>query len=87
MSEEPVPVKYYAIIDQHGPDDPGGLIRRTFTPEGRLDEAVQLDFTWRRSSALYEWEHGELMFDFVELSEDEAMVLIERFRAKWSAKA
>lgn len=85
MSDNAYPVKYYAIVDdERGTDEPDGLMRRTFTPEGRLDEALQRDLTWRRNSGLYKWEHGDLTEDYVEISEDEAMALIERFRAKWA---
>ena len=79
-------VVYYAILRAGDtPAQPSGLARRVFTPEGRLDEALRADLTWRRDSAIYEWERGEEMgADLVEVSEAEALALIERFREKWS---
>jgi hypothetical protein len=63
---------------------PSGLARRTATPQGRLDETFRRDFTWKRDSAIYEWECGEEMgADLVEISEAEAWAVVERFREKW----
>ncbi len=80
-------VKYFAIIrDGDNTEHPSGLARRTLTPEGRLDETLRRDLTWMRDSAIYEWERGEEMgTGLVEISEDEAEALIERFREKWGA--
>jgi hypothetical protein len=79
-------IVYYAIIrDGDAPDRPSGLARRTFTAQGRLDEALRKDLSWGRDSAIYEWERGEEMgVSLVEVSEAEAEALIEWFRAKWS---
>jgi hypothetical protein len=78
-------ITYYAILrDDDTPERPSGLARQTLTPQGRLDEALRADFTWKRDSAIYEWERGEEMgMDLVEISEAEAQALIERFREKW----
>lgn len=78
-------MEYYAILrDGDTADSPSGLARRTFTAQGRLDEALRRDFTWGRDSAIYEWERGEeLGSDLVEVSEAEALELVERFRRKW----
>ena len=78
-------ITYYAILrDDDTPERPSGLARRTRTPQGRLDEALRADFTWKRDSAIYEWERGEEMgMDLVEISEAEAQALIGRFREKW----
>ena len=77
---------YYAILRTGDtPAQPSGLARRTSTPEGRQDETFRRDFTWKRDSAIYEWERGEEMgADLVEVSEAEAQGLIELFREKWS---
>ena len=78
-------IVYYAILrDGDTPDHPSGLARRTPTPQGRLDETLRRDFTWKRDSAIYEWERGEEMgVELVEISGAEAEGLIERFREKW----
>jgi len=78
-------VTYYAVV---GPKrtvgDPSGIARRTVTVRGRLDESLRRDLTWVRSSEIYEWERGEeLGSDLVEISDEEAKELIERFREKW----
>ena len=78
-------IVYYAILRAGDtPAQPSGLARRTPTPQGRLDETLRRDFTWKRDSAIYEWERGEEMgADLVEISAAEAHALIERFREKW----
>jgi len=83
MAEE---TSYYAIVrEDQGLDNASGLARRTYTPQGRLDEAIRKDLTWERDSAIYEWERGEeLGITLVEISEAEAGRLIEEFREKWS---
>jgi hypothetical protein len=81
-------VIYFAIIrDNETVELPSGLARRTFTPQGRLDETLRRDLTWKRDSAIYEWERGEEMgADLVEITAAEAERLIERFREKWAAQ-
>ena len=81
-------VIYYAVVGpKRTPDDPSGIARRTFTAQGRLDESLRRDLTWVRSSEIYEWERGEEMGpELVEIEDDEAKALIERFREKWSAE-
>jgi hypothetical protein len=76
-------VTYYAIIRSPA-REPSGLARRTFTPDGRLDEALRRNLSWERDSAIYERERGEeLGAELVEISEAQAEELIERFRAEW----
>jgi hypothetical protein len=79
-------IVYYAILREGDASaEPSGLARRTFTPEGRLDETLRRDLSWGRDSAIYEWERGEEMgARLVEISEAEAGALVERFREKWS---
>jgi hypothetical protein len=76
---------YYAILrDGDTPDQPSGLARRTSTSDGRLDETLRKDLTWKRDSAIYEWERGEEMgAELLEISGAEAEALVERFREKW----
>jgi hypothetical protein len=79
-------VRYYAVLSAgRSLADPSGLARRTLTPEGRLDESLRRDLTWVRSSEIYQWERGENFGpDLVEISADEAAVLVERFRQRWA---
>lgn len=77
--------KHYAIIgigrDQA---NPSGLARRRFTAEGRVDESLQRDLQWGPTSAITQWEYGNLPGDLMEISEAEARELVERFRERWS---
>jgi hypothetical protein len=78
---------YYAISGVgDSPTEPAGLVRRTFTVEGRLDEALRKNLTWERDTAIIEWEYGNLVGELTEISEAEAQEQIERFREKWSAQ-
>jgi hypothetical protein len=64
--------------------NPSGLVRRRYTPAGRVDEALSRDLSWRATSAITQWEYGNLPGELVEISEEEAEALIERFRQKWA---
>ena len=78
---------YYAITGVgDSPTEPSGLVRRTFTEEGRLDEALRKNLTWERDTAIIEWEYGNLVGELTEIRETEAQELIERFREKWGAQ-
>jgi hypothetical protein len=78
-------VTYYAVSltagDGEGPD---GLARRRRLAEGGIeDEMLRRDLTWKRDSVITEWKRGEATEELVEISEDEAGALMERFREKW----
>jgi hypothetical protein len=78
-------VEHYAIIGVgRSQDNPSGLARRRFTAAGRVDESLQRDLQWHPTSAITQWEYGNLPGELVEISEGEARELIERFREKWS---
>jgi hypothetical protein len=78
-------VKYYAIVGiGRTADNPSGIARRSFRPEGPIDEALRRDLTWERNPAIVKWEYGDVGADLVEISESQAEALIERFREKWS---
>ena len=81
-------VKYFAIVrDGDSPEHPSGLARRTMTRQGRLDETLRRDLTWKRDSAIYEWERGEEMStDLVEISSAQAARLIQGFHPEWGAQ-
>ena len=79
--------KYYAIVGiGRTIKNPSGLVRRKTSSEGRIDEALQQDLEWIPSSAIVEWEYGDVGAELVEISEAEAEGLIERFRNKWGAQ-
>jgi hypothetical protein len=78
-------VIYYAVSLTAGDGDgPAGLARRRWLAEGGIeDEMFRRDLTWKRDSVIAEWKRGEATEELVEISEDEAGVLMERFREKW----
>jgi hypothetical protein len=60
---------------------PRSAFRRTETSSGEFDELFTRDLIWKPSALLYEAEHGDLMFDFTEISEAEAEQIVARIRA------
>jgi hypothetical protein len=77
-------VEHYAIIGSGRTiANPSGLARRRFTPEGRVDESLQRDLSWRPTSSITQWEYGNLSGELAAISQAEADELIERFREKW----
>jgi hypothetical protein len=80
-------VEYYAIVGVGRTiENPSGLARRRYASVGRVDESLQRNLSWEPSSAVTQWEYGNLAGELVEISEVEAERLIEGFREKWSAQ-
>ena len=80
-------IDYYAIMGVgQAPTDPSGLVRRRYTVDGRVDEALRKDLSWQRDTAIIEWEYGNLPGELTRISAAEAERLIERFRKKWGAQ-
>jgi hypothetical protein len=79
---------YYAIIDHRATrEDPAGIARRRPLESGGFrDEALDRGMNWRFTPLIVEWKRAESTDDLVEISEDEAERIIERFRAKWGAE-
>ena len=78
-------MEHYAIVGVGRTlANPSGLARRRFTPEGRVDESLQRDLSWRPTSSITQWEYGNLSGELAAISEAEARDLIERFREIWS---
>ncbi len=86
MSEK---VIYYAVTLNAGDrSDPVGLARRRWLAEGGIeDEMLRPDFTWKRDTVIAEWKRGEATEELLEISENEARVLIERFRERWEGSS
>jgi hypothetical protein len=80
----PDKVTYYAIVnDLSSRERPAGVFRRTyFESGGKCDEAFTTDLLWQRSASLVSAERGDLLNEFIEISEDEANQIAERIRAK-----
>ena len=77
-------VTYYAIVnDLSSRERPSGVFRRTyFESGGKSDEAFNRDLVWERSASLVSAERGDLLNEFIEITEDEADLIVERIRAK-----
>jgi hypothetical protein len=79
----PDKVTYYAVVnDLSSRERPTGVFRRTYTEDGgKLDEAFTRNLTWERSWLLVSAERGDLVNEFVEITETEANEIVERIRA------
>src|SRR6185437_10020169 len=80
----PDKVTHYAIVDDlSSRERPAGVLRRSyFESGGRRDEAFNQDLTWERTSLLVSYERGDLQYDFIEITEDEANQIVARIRAE-----
>jgi hypothetical protein len=83
LSEE---ITYYAVVGTgRTATDPSGLARRRHGPDGPVDESFTRDGSWQFTNAVYQHERGENFGpDLVEISADEAALLVERFRQRWA---
>lgn len=78
MAEE---ITYYAIVNEFSSrEQPGGVLRRIRHDSGHRDEAFTKDLVWKRSESLYSAERGDTMNDFVPITEEEAMRIVDRIR-------
>jgi hypothetical protein len=78
-------ITYYAIIAPGTTgEEPAGLARRVETEDGFHDEALWRDLNWHFSPTIVEWQRAESTDDLVEVSEEEANELIDRFREQWN---
>ena len=74
-------VTYYAIVDEFSSlEQPAGVLRRVKNDEGTADEVFSGDLKWTFSPLMYEAEHGDLENDFVPISEDEAVRIMDRIK-------
>jgi hypothetical protein len=78
-------ITYYAIINElGGMDKPRGVVRRVRYEGGQRDEAFGRDLQWGHTTLLYSAERGDTMNDFLEITEDEAMRIVDRIRREAS---
>jgi hypothetical protein len=76
---------YYAIVNDFSDrDQPRGVLRRVEDDEGQNDEVFSRDLTWEFSDLLYASERGDTMNDFVPITEEEAMQIVDRIRQEAS---
>ena len=77
-------VTYYAVVDDlSSRERPAGVFRRTYTDDGgRSDEVFTRDLAWEFSPDLISAERGNLQYEFVEITPDEADRIVARIRAE-----
>ena len=82
----PDKVIFYAVVnDLSSRQHPAGLFRRTYTEAGGLrDEAFTTDLEWAPSESLFAAERGDLLNEFIEITEDEAAQLMAQLRTRWT---
>jgi hypothetical protein len=82
----PDPVEYYVITrGAAATSQASGLIRRRLTLEGRVDESLRRDGSWQPSSALFEWEMGDVSPRRISaIAEAEADQLTAKLRDQWT---
>jgi hypothetical protein len=74
-------ITYYAIVDEDSsPDRPVGVLRRVKGDGGQVDEVFSRNLKWEFSPLLYSAERGDTMFDFIEITRDEADQIVARIR-------
>ena len=79
---------YYAILDENSSlDRPVGVFRRVISENGQIDEVFSRNLQWEFSPLLYSAERGDTMYDFAEITEDEANRIVARIRAEAAAQA
>jgi hypothetical protein len=75
---------YFAIIGVgRTSENPSGIARRRITSDGRVDESFRRDLTWGPTTAVTDWEYGNLPGELTEISQEQADLLIRRFRENW----
>jgi len=79
-------ITFYAITGGDNTiDNPRGLVRRLeFDGDGFTDEGLRVDFSWRFTPVIVEWERGDFANELVEVSHEQASRVIEYFRQKWA---
>jgi hypothetical protein len=80
----PDKITYYAIVnDLSSREQPAGVFRRIyFEGGGKRDEAFTTELAWERSASLVSAERGDLLNEFIEITEDEADQIVARIRAE-----
>ncbi len=78
-------VTYYGLLlSGDTREKPGGLARRRILANGGIvDETFQKDLQWHPDTVIGEWRRGESSEELVEISEAEAVRVMERFRQRF----
>jgi hypothetical protein len=76
---------YYALLmSGESIQDASGLARRRISSNGVIDEALRSNLKWQPDSVIVQWEYGDVGVQLLEITEEEANALIDRFRKKWA---
>lgn len=82
----PDKITYYAIVaGSNTLDNPRGLVRRLEHDDGPSDEGLRVDFGWKFTPVIAEWERGDFSNELVEVSHEQASKIIEYFRREWGS--
>ncbi len=74
---------YYALLDEtRNREQPLGVFRRVRNESGQTDEVFSRNLKWEFSPLLYSAERGDTMYEFTEISEDEAGLIVDRIKAE-----
>lgn len=78
-------ITFYAITGGSNTiDNPRGLVRRLeFDRDGFTDEGLRVDFSWKFTPVIAEWERGDFSNELVEVSHEQASKIIEYFLREW----
>jgi len=57
------------------------VLRRVDSGAGRTDELFSRNLKWELSPLLHSAEHGDTMFDFTEITSEEADRIVDRIRS------
>jgi hypothetical protein len=76
-------ISYYAVVDSHSNRErPRTVFRRIETDDGQTDEMFSRDLTWESSPLMRGAERGDTMFDFAEITKDEANEIVARIQGE-----
>ena len=79
----PKKITYYSLVDSRSSHErPRTVFRSIENEEGRADEIFSRDLVWESSPLLHGAERGDTMFDFIEISAEEANRIEARIRAE-----
>jgi hypothetical protein len=83
----PNKITYYAIVGgSNSIGNPRGLVRRLEHDDGPSDEALRDDFSWKFTPVIVEWERGDFDDELVEVSHEQADMIIQHFREHWGGQ-
>jgi hypothetical protein len=84
----PDKVSYYVmLLADDARSNPSGVARRRILENGGVrDEAFKRDLSWGHTPLVAAAERGDMTFEVVEVSQEEAERIIEQFRAQWGSE-